>query len=57
MIISEVCKEWPEDKETSWFGKSCSDGEKLKALVDRLANDERFTFLKYGLGHNTYTYA
>lgn len=57
MIISEVCKEWFEDKEILWFGKSCLDGEKLKVLVDRLINDERFIFLKYGLGYNIYIYA
>lgn len=52
MIISEVLKEWPEEKETPWIGKNSTEGGKLVALVDRLANDERFTYQKYGLRHN-----
>ena len=52
MIISEVFKEWPEEKETPWFGKNSTEGGKLMALVDRLANDECFTYQKYGLGRN-----
>ena len=52
MIISAVRKQWPEDQDTPTFGKGFSEGGKLSAFVDRLANDERFTCKKYGLGHN-----
>ena len=52
IIIGEVLKEWPEEKETPWFGKNSTEGGKLIALVDRMANDERFTYQKYGLGRN-----
>ena len=52
MIISEVSKQWPEDKETPSFGKNSSETGKLITFVDRLENDERFTYKKYGLGRN-----
>ena len=52
MIIGEVLKEWPEEKETPWFGKNSTEEGKLMSLVDRLANDERFRYQKYGLGRN-----
>lgn len=52
MIIAEVCKQWPEEEETPWFGKNSTEGGKLMSFIDRLANDERFTFPKYGLGRN-----
>lgn len=53
MIIAEVCKQWPEEEEeTPWFGKNSTEGGKLMSFIDRLANDERFTFPKYGLSRN-----
>ena len=52
MIISAVRKQWPEDQDTPTFGEGSKEGGKLAAFVDRLANDERFTCKKYGLGHN-----
>ena len=52
MIISEIFKQSPEDKETPSFGKKSTETGKLIKFVDRLENDERFTYKKYGLGCN-----
>lgn len=52
MIISEISKQWPEDKETLSFGKNSTETGKLIKFFDRLENDERFTYKKYGLGRN-----
>ena len=52
MIISEISKQWPEDKETPSFGKNSTETGKLIKFVDRLEDDERFTYKKYGLGRN-----
>ena len=50
MIISEVCKHWPDDQDTPSCGKGSREGGKLSVFVDRLARDERFTWKKYGNG-------
>ena len=52
MIISEVLKEWPEEKETPWFDKNSTEGGKLITLVEPMVNDEWFTYQNYGLGRN-----
>lgn len=46
----EVSKQWPEDQETSSFGKTTSKSSNLLKFIERLGNDEQFTFKKYGLG-------
>ena len=50
MIINEVCKVWPEDKETPSFQKNSTETEKLIAFLDRLESDDRFIYKRYGLG-------
>ena len=52
MIINEVCKVWPEDKETPSFKKNSTETGKLIAFLDRLESDDRFIYKKYGLGRN-----
>ena len=46
----EVSKQWPEDQETPSFGKTTSESSNLLKFIERLGNDEQFTFKKYGLG-------
>lgn len=46
----EVSKQWPEDQETPSFGKTTSKSSNLLKFIERLGNDEQFTFKKYGLG-------
>lgn len=50
MIMMEVSKQWPEDQETPSFGKTTSESSNLLKFIERLGNDEQFTFKKYGLG-------
>lgn len=50
MIMMEVSKQWPEDQETPSFGKTTSKSSNLLKFIERLGNDEQFTFKKYGLG-------
>ena len=52
MIISEISKQRPEDKETISFGKNSTETGKLIKFVDHLENYERFTYKKYGIGRN-----
>lgn len=48
--MMEVSKQWPEDQETPSFGKTTSESSNLLKFIERLGNDEQFTFKKYGLG-------
>ena len=48
--MMEVSKQWPEDQETPSFGKTISESSNLLKFIERLGNDEQFTFKKYGLG-------
>ena len=48
--MMEVSKQWPEDQETPSFGKTTSESSNLSKFIERLGNDEQFTFKKYGLG-------
>lgn len=50
MIMMEVSKQWPEDQETPSFEKTTSESSNLLKFIERLGNDEQFTFKKYGLG-------
>lgn len=50
MIMMEVSKQQPEDQETPSFGKTTSESSNLLKFIERLGNDEQFTFKKYGLG-------